>query len=88
MKGDIKMTKKRKLHGKWVYETIYDSSDFLKLDESALTYIYNNNADVIIISDLYKNVLGILITDTYELGEKMYTEYFGPRMVIETLNND
>ena len=76
------MTKEIMLHGEVKYITTNDQEKALVLCEEDLTFLEQQGASLIFYRDDSNILQGKIITSTYQQGESLFLEYFGPRQVI------
>lgn len=70
------------LHGEVKYITTNDQEKALVLREEDLTFLEQQGASLIFYRDDSDVLQGKVITSTYQQGESLFLEYFGPRQVI------
>lgn len=76
------MTKEIMLHGEVKYITTNDQEKALVLREEDLIFLEQQGASLIFYRDDSDVLQGKVITSTYQQGESLFLEYFGPRQVI------
>ena len=76
------MTKEIILHGEVKYITTDSQDKALFLCEEDLIFLESQGASLIFYRDDSNILQGKIITSTYQQGESLFLDYFGPRQVI------